>query len=487
MSIPAKVLSKPKWFTRRNIILTILAVVLVAGGAGAFAWWRNSQTPTQTQESVMQTATVQRGDLKLFATGTGTLIASAEATFGFSASGTVVEVLVKTGDTVDAGQLLARLDDTDAQKQYLQAQRALAELSSPAAISTAKLAVADAKVTVVEKKATLAYLISPEVLYWEEQVAAAEKALAQAKANAATNPSADAEKKVKDAETLLRVCNNRLAQAWLDYWNDYVPATFLTTVTEGRTSTKKVISPSDVDVAAARADYELAKYQLQEAEWYLTAITTGEIPEGASGTSLAAFEQAQADLVSAQDAIDATNLYAPIHGTIMSVGFEKGDAAGSASTITISDLDQPYMLEIYLDESDWGNIKAGYPVEVTFDLLPDKVYTGKVLSVDPGLMSTGGSAYIHAYVQLDTAIDAGLPLGTGASVDVIGGQAKNALLIPVEALHEISDGKYAVFVVENGTPKMRSVEIGLQDLVYVEITSGLSEGEVVTTGITETN
>jgi RND family efflux transporter MFP subunit len=486
MSTPAKIPSKRSRFPRRNILLALLVLIL-ASGAGGYALWKKNQTPAQATESEMQTATVRRGDLKIYATGTGTLIANGEAAFGFSASGTVEEVLVNAGDIVDEGQLLARLDDTAAQKQYLQAQRALAELTSPAAVAAAQLAVADAKVNVVGTKATLAYLISPNVLYWEEQVAAAEAALAQAKADAAANPSAEADKKVKSAEQLLQVCKNNLAQAWLDYWNDYVPDTFLTTVTQGRETKKQVVPPSDEDIAQARADYALAKQTLQEAEWYLTAITTGQVPEGATGAALVAFEQARDDVADAQAAIEATNLYAPLHGTVMSVGFEKGDTAGTNSTVTISNLDQPYKLEIYLDESDWGNIQAGYPVQVTFDLLPDKVYSGTVLSVDPGLSSSVGSSYVHAYVQLNTAIDSTLPLGTGASVDVIGGEADNALLIPVEALHEISDGRYAVFILENGTPRMRTVEIGLQDLVYVQVTSGLNEGDVVTTGITETN
>jgi HlyD family secretion protein len=476
-----------KWFTPKRILAILAAVVVLAGGGTAFALWRKSQTAVPAVESAVQTATAQRGDLKLFATGTGTLIAGAEATFGFDTTGTVVEVTAQVGDVVDAGDLLGRLEDTDAKTQYLQAQRALREFSSPAAISSANLAVADARVAVVNTKGTLAYLISPDVVYWEERVAAAETALQQAQAEAAANPSAEADKKVKAAEQMLQVTKNYLAQAWLDYQNDYCPETFLTTVTEGREKKKMVIPPSTQDVAQARADYELAKHTLQEAEWYLTAITTGAAPEGATGASLAAYEQAQEDLASAQDAIDATNLYAPIHGTVMSVGFQQGDAVGSDATVTISNLDQPYQLEVYLDESDWGNIKPGYPVEVTFDLLPEKVFTGTVLSVDPGLMSTNGSAYIHAYVKLDAAIDMDLPLGTGASVDVIGGQADNALLIPVEALHEIADGKYAVFVLVDGEPKMRMVEIGIRDLIYAEVKSGLAEGDVVTTGITETN
>jgi len=74
-----------------------------------------------------------------------------------------------------------------------------------------------------------------------------------------------------------------------------------------------------------------------------------------------------------------------------------------------------------------------------------------------------------------------------ASVDVIAAQAKNAILVPVEALHEISTGQYAVFVMKNGTPTLTMVEVGLQDGTFAEIKSGLEAGEVVTTGIVETN
>ena len=77
-------------------------------------------------------------------------------------------------------------------------------------------------------------------------------------------------------------------------------------------------------------------------------------------------------------------------------------------------------------------------------------------------------------------------MGVEAAVDVISGQATNAVLIPVEALHQLSDGSYTVFVMENNQPVLRSVEVGLQDGTYAEIKSGLKAGEVVTTGVVET-
>jgi multidrug efflux pump subunit AcrA (membrane-fusion protein) len=71
-------------------------------------------------------------------------------------------------------------------------------------------------------------------------------------------------------------------------------------------------------------------------------------------------------------------------------------------------------------------------------------------------------------------------------VDVIGGRATNAVLVPVEALRELDEGEYALFVMENNEPQLRVVEVGLIDFTYAEIVSGLEAGEIVSTGIVET-
>jgi RND family efflux transporter MFP subunit len=486
MSISSKLKPARKLFSRRRIILLLSAAVLIVAGGVSISVWTRNKSSARSSTNALQTATVTRGSIKLFASGTGTLVSPNQATFGFRSSGTVVEVSAQAGDVVEAGQILARLDDTSAQQQYQQALRALAELTSPAAIASAQLEVANDKAAVKDAYATLAYLISPDVLYWEERLAQAQQNLQKAKDEAATDPSPEADKKVKDAQKAVDAAQANLDQARLDYWNDYVPNTFLTITQEGHTRVKKIIAPSDEEIAAARAAYSLAIAQLQEAEDYLTAITTGTIPPNATGAKIAALEQAQQAVQTAKDAVEATKLYAPIHGTVLAMGFAAGDMVGSSSTVTVANLDQPYTLEIFLDQSDWSNIQVGFPAEVTFDLLPDNVYTGKVISVDPELMNTNGSLYIHAHVLLDTNVKTVLPFGTSASVDVIGGEADNVLVIPVEALHEVAPGEYMVFVMVDGKPQVRSVEIGLKDATRAEVKSGLKEGDVVTTGLTET-
>ena len=94
---------------------------------------------------------------------------------------------------------------------------------------------------------------------------------------------------------------------------------------------------------------------------------------------------------------------------------------------------------------------------------------------------------IEGLALLDKSVDEiGLPVGVEAAINVISGQADNAVLVPVEALHKLSDNSYTVFVMLNGKPTLTMVTVGLQDDSYAEIQSGLKTGDVVTTGVVET-
>jgi multidrug efflux pump subunit AcrA (membrane-fusion protein) len=74
-----------------------------------------------------------------------------------------------------------------------------------------------------------------------------------------------------------------------------------------------------------------------------------------------------------------------------------------------------------------------------------------------------------------------------ADVEVISAEARDVLLVPVQALREVSEGKYAVFVVRSdGELEFRPVEVGLQDFVNAEALSGLEDGEVVSAGVAQT-
>jgi RND family efflux transporter MFP subunit len=237
----------------------------------------------------------------------------------------------------------------------------------------------------------------------------------------------------------------------------------------------------------ARAKYDLAKATIGETQTYLDVLNGGEIPEGATDSNLLTYLKVQNALETAQYNLDATRLLAPFSGTVTSIDISAGDMAGGDSAMTISNLDQPYSLDAYLNAEDWGAIKEGYEVEISFDILPEQVFQGVVTNVYPTLdTSSANKALVHITAQLSDSMAYELPAGAAASVDVIGGRAENTVLVPVEALHEIGDGQYTIFVMQNGKLRLREVQVGLQDLTKAEIISGLNAGDIVTTGVVET-
>jgi len=201
---------------------------------------------------------------------------------------------------------------------------------------------------------------------------------------------------------------------------------------------------------------------------------------------LTSLVEAQTTLQTAEENLNATQLISPINGIVTDLTASVGDYVSTSSIITIADLNQPYTIDAYFDPEDWSNVQAGHETEIVFDLLPDDIFTGTVTLVYPVLDTSSNSSLVHATIKLDEVIESNLPSGTSAAVDVIGGRAEDAVLVPVEALHETSSGEYTVFVMENGKPRLRVIEVGLQNLTYAEVKSGLELDEVVTTGIMET-
>jgi multidrug efflux pump subunit AcrA (membrane-fusion protein) len=121
---------------------------------------------------------------------------------------------------------------------------------------------------------------------------------------------------------------------------------------------------------------------------------------------------------------------------------------------------------------------------VTFEALPDLVFTGTIIQVDPALVTVGSTPAVQGWAKLELAGNTERLLsGMAATVEVIQAEARNVLLVPLEALRTLGDGQYAVFVVgTDGELQLRPVEVGLQDLVNAEIVSGLQAGETVSLG-----
>ncbi|RPI93633.1 MAG: hypothetical protein EHM40_09250 [Chloroflexi bacterium] len=509
-----------------------VAVILTLGVAavGGYTYYSKIFLATRSADhSEVQTAIVRRGDLIVSASGSGTLIAQTDASFGFATSGQVTDVYIKVGDQVEVGQVLGQLDDTLAQMEYVEAQQALLELYSAASIAAVQQEIGTAQDTEFYAREWLEYLISEDVVEAEENLAIAEQKLANAQAEAKTNPSetADQALKEKEQEQAVTFLSEKLDQAWTYYENVYLFENFAQYETMGRGRNAKQVlvtetdpvtgeevpdidEPSIDDIAIARNTLAQARETIRENEIYLEVLKTGVIPEAATGERLTALYEAQLAVENAQDALQDKQLIAPISGTVTSLDLSIGEqvdkdtssttSASSAtvtlfdliadepednetsSTITISKLSQPYTLDVYIDEADWTTVaQIGNKVNVTFDLLDGQRFPGTVTLVYPVLSESFEASLVHLIVQLDQRISQDLPAGTGADVEVVGGEVRGAVLVSVDALHETEAGKYAVTVLQNGQQVERKIEIGLQNDTYAEVKSGLEAGEIVVT------
>ena len=515
--------------------LWALAAAMVVISVGGYFYYTHVYAAGQPpDEQRLQTATVRRGSIVISASGAGSVIPAAEVQLGFRGGGLLTELLVAVGDRVQAGDVLARIDDTQARRSLIAAQLAVVQAQAKLA-DQLDTAPEQKNLELAQANLALAQLKRDELLNWvpdEVAIAQAEANLEAAEADYRVAQSKSAADQTASARISLEQAQQNFLDAQAAHDTAWDPArdwelqdgrlgpkleaeresairnleraqqsrelaqanynlAWAGVSDSGRlTAWNKVLSaqaaleaartgPGEQEIASARVQVLQAEISLANAEAALA--TTSEELE-------LALQQAQLALEVAQRDLENTVLVAPMDGTVMSVAAQAGDYVGSSTLISLADIDRP-SIQVYLDETDLNSIGVGFEIEAVFDALPDESFDGQVVQVDPALTTIGGVQMVQAVVQLDAlsyAKPRSIPIGANATLDVIGGRAENVLIVPVEALNEYTTGKYAVFKMVDGEPVLTPVEVGLMDYTSAEITAGLAQGDVVTTGIVET-
>ena len=208
-----------------------------------------------------------------------------------------------------------------------------------------------------------------------------------------------------------------------------------------------------------------------------------------------AMAQAEESLESAQSKVDSTKesydnytITAPISGQVITKSVKEGDTisrnSGSSDTTlaVIYDLSQ-LTFEMSVDELDVRSVQVGQKVSVTADALEGQTFTGTVTNVSLESVQSNGVTNYPVTVTLDETGD----LLPGMNVDgvILLDQTEDALMIPIDSLMRgnrvyVKDDtvKEAAGSVPAGFRAVE-VETGLTNDDYVEIVSGLSEGEEV--------
>ncbi|MBL7201185.1 MAG: HlyD family efflux transporter periplasmic adaptor subunit [Anaerolineae bacterium] len=527
-------------YRKRVFWIVAIALVLAAGGGyAAYAYWLAPEEIVE-EGSTLQTAAVTVGDLSITADGTGMLVASSEVDLAFGASGTLMELLVEVGDEVQAGDVLAWINDTDARKAVVDAELAVLQaeeaLENAGDLANLEQAVAQAELGVTQAQADLeaAALDLDELLNWtpdeaEIEIAEVDLTIAQASYQNAIARANMYEAQITSARVSLAQAITALEEAQAYYrdvmdgardWDrniediraaaakslqkaedsleiaqaNYSLATVDTRVADVQNAWVKVLnaqealedlrtSPEEADIVAARIVVQQREVALQQA-----VLDLEDAQEAVAGADTAEAEltlqQTRLRLESAQQALDDTTLVAPISGTVVAVNAEPGEKV-NGTVVALADMVTP-IVQFWVEESDLNSVAVGHRVNLVFEALPDLTYSGEIVRVDPVLVDVSGTPAVQVWASIDTAAHPVKLLGDmNVEVEIVAGEAQNALLVPVGALRELGDDQYAVFVVQDsGELEMRMVEVGLMDYVNAEVLSGLQRGEVVSTGET---
>lgn len=168
-------------------------------------------------------------------------------------------------------------------------------------------------------------------------------------------------------------------------------------------------------------------------------------------------------------------------GLVTSVEYDEDTATSATETQILTLYPQKQMtVTISIDETDILSLKEGQEAQITVSSVSDDAFTGSVTSISKVADTSTGVTRYSAEVTLDR--EEGMLVGMTANVDVRIEGTENALIIPVDALHQNSASYYVYTGYDEEQKRYTGrtdVTIGMQNDDYVEITSGLNEGDTV--------
>lgn len=192
----------------------------------------------------------------------------------------------------------------------------------------------------------------------------------------------------------------------------------------------------------------------------------------------ASLNEAQTQVKIVQEQIRKAVIFAPESGRVVKVGYKVGETARSGTPAVVLNALLPKVTSD-ISELDIVSIreKDGNPVSFVFDAMPEKKYTGKVLSVEPQKINKDGDTYYRVNFSLDTA-DTAIRPGMTGDVNISVSEKKNVVKIPEYATFK-RDGVTYARVERNGVIEEVQIKLGVSDGEYREVISGLNEGEKV--------
>jgi HlyD family secretion protein len=247
-----------------------------------------------------------------------------------------------------------------------------------------------------------------------------------------------------------------------------------------------IISQAVLD--QAERDWKMSQARLESARQNYKLIMAPPRQEDVRAAR-AQVELARAQLAQAQDNYDNTFVRSPVAGVVVKRYMNPGESISYESLyqpiVSVSDTTH-LMVRAEVDETDIGKIQLGQRAEIRCDAFRGQTFYGRVVRISGGLgkkkIQTDNPTekvdtdVLESFVE----VDPGSPLRVGLRVDVYVQLARkdNVLIVPRHAV-ELQDSNAFVRVKSPSGVHAQPVRLGAQDGLNVEVVEGLKEGDVV--------
>lgn len=494
----------PKFLKKkRNIWIIAIIVVLII--AGWFIFGRGKANNS------IQTGFVTKQNLEATVLTTGQVVSSTDLDLSFQGSGVVRKVLVKEGDKVYQGQLLAYLDQssalaslTTAQGSFGQAKANYDKLLAGASaenIQTVQDSVAGAKqdlnniyngaVNTLNSAYTAmfnAYTVSVSITntYFSS---VDQQGIAATDSKTDINDNMQKVKNFDNSDSaisqMIFALNNTFndlsiirQQCELGIYYSKVSATDKTSLD----TQKANINTSLASVTTLQHNIASYKIALQKAEDQL-ALTKAPPTQAEIDLAKAQMLSAQGQVDSAMAVLRNLSIVAPSSGIITQIDKKVGEQATATTEVMIlQDVGNLYA-EADVSEANIASLEIGQSIDYTFDALgPDQHFSGKVLTINPSSTVVSGVVNYKVKGSLDNVPK--IKPGMTANMTILTAEKKDALAVPSTAVINKNNKNYVRVIDNSKTKTYHEVEakIGLQaDGGLVEILSGLNNGQEIIT------
>jgi len=187
--------------------------------------------------------------------------------------------------------------------------------------------------------------------------------------------------------------------------------------------------------------------------------------------------EAQAAYAAAEDGLGKSTVRAPFDGTVYSLPVKQGAFVQTGDLLVQEANLSSVLVRAFVDEPDIGRLQAGQKVEITWDAVPGRSWTGTVGTV-PATVKLRVSRNVGETTCIIDNADLRLLPNINVGVTIVVAEHASVLTLQRDALHA-DDSKSYVYRIVDSKLRRQPVEISLQNLTRVEITAGLAEGASV--------